>query len=264
MKEAFDGLFDTHTEIHRSDHIDSSLAVTAASFTEVDIASKIEDMIESLIIQMKRNMETKKLAKDWNIFSKSQVQTVISFIEELNLSSESTAVYEKSLKVDDLFRQVTISLKIWEVDYFGLKLINEGSQNDRFSISWLDSNLPIGTYSKSSRSNYSSLTCELSIKHYLTDPCIISDENTRYFYFAQIFSDINQKKCDVLVELEAYIFALVLQSQFGDGFLHSNIDPFPDKNNFNQKIDYEYAKSIEFLPHQSDQLIKAAAKIHQT
>ena len=51
-------------------------------------------MVKSVVTQKKRNVDTHKWANDWVIFSKSVVPTVISFIENLNLSSESSAVCE--------------------------------------------------------------------------------------------------------------------------------------------------------------------------
>lgn len=71
----------------------SSLAVTAAFLTGVDIKAKIEDMVKSVVTK-KGNVDTNKWANDWIAFSKSVVPTVISFIKDLKLSSESSAVCE--------------------------------------------------------------------------------------------------------------------------------------------------------------------------
>ena len=71
----------------------SSLAVSAAFLTGVDISAKIEDMVKS-VTQKKRNVDINKWANDWIAFSKSVVATVISFIKELHLSSESSDVCE--------------------------------------------------------------------------------------------------------------------------------------------------------------------------
>ena len=62
----------------------SSLAVSAAFLTGVDISAKIEDMVKS-VTQKKRNVDINKWANDWIAFSKSVVATVISFMKELHL-----------------------------------------------------------------------------------------------------------------------------------------------------------------------------------
>ena len=72
----------------------SSLAVTALFLTGVDIKAKIEDMVKSVVAQKKGNVGTNKWANDWVAFSKSIVPTVISFIKDLDLSSQSSAVCE--------------------------------------------------------------------------------------------------------------------------------------------------------------------------
>ena len=71
----------------------SSLAVSAAFLTGVDISAKKEDMVKS-VTQKKRNVDINKWANDWIAFSKSVVATVISFMKELHLSSESSDVCE--------------------------------------------------------------------------------------------------------------------------------------------------------------------------
>ena len=72
----------------------SSMAVSTAFLTGVDITSKIKDMVKSVVTPKKRNVDTIKWANDWVVFPKSVVPTVISFIKELNLSSELSAVCE--------------------------------------------------------------------------------------------------------------------------------------------------------------------------
>ena len=71
----------------------SSLAVSAAFLTGVDISAKIENMIKS-VTQKKRNVDINKWANGWIASSKSVVATVISFMKELNRSSESSDVCE--------------------------------------------------------------------------------------------------------------------------------------------------------------------------
>ena len=69
------------------------MAVSAAFLTGVEISAKIEDMVKS-VTQKKRNVDINKWANDWIAFSKSVVATVISFMKELHLSSESSDVCE--------------------------------------------------------------------------------------------------------------------------------------------------------------------------
>ena len=72
---------------------DSSLEVSMAFLTGVDISVKIEDMVKS-VTQKKRNVDINKWANDWITISKSVVPTVISFMKDLNLSSESSDICE--------------------------------------------------------------------------------------------------------------------------------------------------------------------------
>ena len=51
-------------------------------------------MVKPVVTQEKRNVDINKWANDWVAFSKSVVPTVISFIRDLNLSSESSTVRE--------------------------------------------------------------------------------------------------------------------------------------------------------------------------
>ncbi|XP_077975174.1 uncharacterized protein LOC144431214 [Styela clava] len=67
----------------------SSLAVTAAFLTGVDISAKIEDMVMS-VTQKKSDVNISKWANGWVAFSKSVIPTVISFLSDLNLSSGSS------------------------------------------------------------------------------------------------------------------------------------------------------------------------------
>ena len=77
----------------------SSLAVSAAFLTGVDILAKIGDMVKS-VTEKKRNVDINKWANDWIAFSKSVVATVISFMKELHLSSESSDLCEAAGTVE--------------------------------------------------------------------------------------------------------------------------------------------------------------------
>ena len=77
----------------------SSLAVSAAFLTGVDISAKIEDMVKS-VTQKKRNVDVNKWANGWVSLSKSVVATVILSMKDLNLSSESSDVCEVAVTVE--------------------------------------------------------------------------------------------------------------------------------------------------------------------
>ncbi|KAH9503610.1 hypothetical protein Btru_066970 [Bulinus truncatus] len=77
----------------------SSLAITAAFLTGVDIKAKIEDMVKSVVTK-KGNVDTNKWSNDWIAFSESVIPTVISFIKELNPSPQSSAVCKVEVNVD--------------------------------------------------------------------------------------------------------------------------------------------------------------------
>ena len=70
----------------------SSLAVIAVFLTGVDITTNMEDMVTSFVTQKKIKVDINKWTNDWVAFSKSVVPIVISFIKDLNLPSESSAV----------------------------------------------------------------------------------------------------------------------------------------------------------------------------
>ena len=77
----------------------SSFAASAAFLTGVDISAKIEDMVKS-VTQKKRNVDINKWANGWVSFSKYVVAAVISFMKDLNLSSESSDVCEVAVTVE--------------------------------------------------------------------------------------------------------------------------------------------------------------------
>ena len=68
--------------------------------TGVDITAKIEDMVKSVVTQKKRNVDINRWANNWVAFSKSIVPTVISFIENFNFFSKSSAAYETAGTVE--------------------------------------------------------------------------------------------------------------------------------------------------------------------
>ena len=71
----------------------SSLAVSVAFLTGVNILAKIEYIVKS-VTQKKRNVDINKWANDWITFSKSVLPIVISFMKNLNLSSKSSDICE--------------------------------------------------------------------------------------------------------------------------------------------------------------------------
>ena len=75
------------------------MAVSAAFLTGVDISAKIGDMVKS-VTGKKRNVDINKWANDWIAFSKSVVATVISFMKELHLYSESSDLCEAAGTVE--------------------------------------------------------------------------------------------------------------------------------------------------------------------
>ena len=68
--------------------------------TGVDITAKIEDMVKSVVTQKERNVDINRWANNWVAFSKSIVPTVISFIEDFNFFSKSSAAYEAAGTVE--------------------------------------------------------------------------------------------------------------------------------------------------------------------
>ena len=121
----------------------------------------------------------------------------------------------------ELFKSITEALKIWEIEYFGLYL-TPLNQSEKNSYIWLDLNNPISTYVDS---NQNHLKVTFSIKNFIANPAIISDDQVRYYFFTQTCIDIRQNKITVPPNVMPMLFALILQSQIGD---FSPKSKFPD------------------------------------
>ena len=130
-------------------------------------------------------------------------------------------LFKKISKTLELFKSITEALKIWEIEYFGLYL-TPLNQSEKNSYIWLDLNNPISTYVDS---NQNQLKVTFSIKHFIANPAIISDDQVRYYFFTQTCIDIRQNKITVPPNVMPMLFALILQSQIGD---FSPKSKFPD------------------------------------
>ena len=86
------------------------------------------------------------------------------------------------------------------------------------------------------------------VKYYLTDPCKLNQELTRYLFYLQLRKDIQQGRLPLQFDFAVDLFAFFLQDELGD---------------FNAKRDTEgYSSEFDFMPNQSLELEKAAEAKH--
>ncbi|MEN2496773.1 MAG: hypothetical protein MHMPM18_001252 [Marteilia pararefringens] len=149
-----------------------------------------------------------------------------------NVTLYNNGKFECQLKrnstVKSLFKLVTSYLKIWELDYFALKQ----NTNELNVIRWLDLDDTLSTYSHKDASNNYILKCCFVVKFYLIDPSMIEDDNTRYFYFSQVYSDISKLKIVVPIDIQPELYGLVLQSQLGDYIQDTDEQYFVNKSSY--------------------------------
>ena len=92
------------------------------------------------------------------------------------------------------------------------------------------------------------MTFFFNVKYYISEPCKLKYENTRYLYFLQLRQDIFQGRLPVDYETSVDLFGYVLQDELGD---------------YNPKRDtFGYVSEFPFIRNQTEELENDAQVKH--
>lgn len=151
--------------------------------------------------------------------------------------------YDVNSTGQDILNEVAQQLDLLDKDYYGLKLFDH--------IQWLDLSKSVVKQTKGTVGN---IVFVLRFKYYPAEPALLANESTRYFLYLQLRADLleGRLRSDSQDTL-AYLIACVLQSELGDA------SSSPDLNQQDN-----YVSEFKFVPNQSDDLERAAIKLHQS
>jgi hypothetical protein len=167
------------------------------------------------------------------------------FILVLLDDRELKSNYKGGQKCGQILLDTAKILGLEEKDYFSFRFTDSNK-----SPQWIDLNKTIQSQFKChpAESN-SEITLHLSVKFYITDPCKLNHEITRYLYYLQLKRDILLDRIPVQFDYCVDLFSYFLQSELGD---------------YSSKRDlYGYASEFTFIPLQSHDVEKAAEAKHQ-
>ena len=152
--------------------------------------------------------------------------------------------YKGTQKCEQMLIDMCKILCLEEKNYFSFKYYNSD-----LKLQWVD-------LGKSIHSQFKPIYIEgnheiviyFCVKYYITDPCKLIHELTRYLYYLQLRKDIIQGRLPLQFDYAVDLFAYFLQDELGD---------------YNPKRDlHGYAAEYEFMPNQTIELEKSAESKH--
>lgn len=158
------------------------------------------------------------------------------------LLDETELIHEvnQNSKGQDLQNVVYRHLNLLETAYFGLRFVDKNGQTK-----WLEPGKSIVRQVK----NVNHMTFYFAVKFYVSDPCKLLEEITRYQFFLQLKQDIAHSRLPVPYDLLIQLFAYAVQSELGD------YDPRRNAPN--------YISEFNFAPHQESDLELKVATLHK-
>ncbi|OAF68075.1 hypothetical protein A3Q56_04192 [Intoshia linei] len=125
-------------------------------------------------------------------------------------ASVITASFQTTHRGCDLFEHVCSYLNLNERQYFGLKI----PQLDDIGSIWVDMDKTISNNFKDIKDEPIHLI--FCVRFYISDPCTLKEEITRYMFYLQIKSDILNGTTDIEYYSSTELASYVLQSELGD------------------------------------------------
>lgn len=161
----------------------------------------------------------------------------VVLLDETELIHEVT----ESTKGQDLQNVVHRHLNLLETAYFGLRFVDKNGQTR-----WLESNRSIVRQARS----VNQMTFYFAVKFYVSDPCKLLEEITRYQFFLQLKQDISHSRLPVPNDMLTQLFAFAVQSELGD------YDP--------RRNHPGYISEFRFAPNQDPDMEAKVASLHKT
>lgn len=117
--------------------------------------------------------------------------------------------YKGLQKCEQILIDVAKILNLEEKEYFGFRYIDSDLQSK-----WLDLNKTIQSQFKTLFvSENHEIVIHFCVKFYLTDPCKLTQELTRYLFYLQLRKDILQGKLFVKFDFAVDLFSYFLQGK---------------------------------------------------
>jgi hypothetical protein len=117
--------------------------------------------------------------------------------------------YKGLQKCEQIFLDVAKILNLEEKEYFGFRYIDSDLQ-----FKWLDLNKSIQSQFKTLYiSENHEIVIYFCVKFYLTDPCKLTQELTRYLFYLQLRKDILQGRLPVKFDFAVDLFSYFLQGK---------------------------------------------------
>lgn len=161
----------------------------------------------------------------------------IVFLDETELIQE----IQNSTIGQDLLEVAFKHLNLVETAYFGLRYVDANNQTH-----WLDTAKKIAKQLKGT----DPFTLYFGVKFYVSDPCKLLEEITRYQFFLQVKQDVLQGRLPVAFDLCAELCAYIVQSELGD-YDHRRHQP-------------NYVSDFQFVTNQNNELESRAMELHKS
>ncbi|OQV16452.1 Tyrosine-protein phosphatase non-receptor type 4 [Hypsibius exemplaris] len=152
---------------------------------------------------------------------------------------------DKHAKGQALLDLIGDHVDLMERDYFGLQFADPDYEASSEVLRWLEPHKSIKKQLKSG----APYILYFRVKFYVSDPCLLHDEYTRYNYFLQLKRDIQEGNLAVPASVAPLLASYVVQSELGD------FDPDEHKPG--------YLSQFKFVPDQNPDFDIKVHELHK-